>query len=89
MVDPVSGYAAPKWQLSCGILAFAKSDKTNFSVDLFWDIYSYIYHLMDFYGDDDFNYKKFKKTHLIPAAFGQYQSEEHAIYLFACKPRAV
>jgi hypothetical protein len=77
MVDPISGLAAPKWQLQVGIVQFAKTDKTDFSVDLWWDVYSYILHLMDFYGDESFNYNRFKTKNLIPTAFRNYQAKEH------------
>jgi hypothetical protein len=79
MVEPVTGLAAPKWQTGCGIVAFAREDKSNFTVDLFWDLYSYIYHLMDFYGEDDFNYQRFKKERLNEKAFKYYQKQEHQI----------
>ena len=79
MVDPVSGLAAPKWQHQVGIVLFAMIDKTDFTVDLWWDVYSYIYHLMDYYGDESFNYSRFKTKNLIPSAFRKYQAQEHQI----------
>jgi len=79
MVEPVSGLAAPKWQMGCGIVAFAREDKSDFTVDLFWDVYSYIYHLMAFYGDYEFNYQEFKNEKLNQKAFHYYQKQEHQI----------
>jgi hypothetical protein len=78
LVEPVSGLAAPEWQKECGVLAFALKD-TDFSSNLFWDIYSYIYHLMDYYGESDFNYERFKKSKLNAKSFHEYQDEEHGI----------
>ena len=81
MVDPVSGLAAPKWQLGCGVVAFAREDRNNFTVDLFWDVYSYIFHLMDFYGDYPFNYQNFKRDRLNENAFERYQIQERLAQL--------
>ena len=79
MVDPESGLAAPKWQIQVGIVQFARCDAQDFSVDLFWDVYSYIFHLMDYYGCENFNYARFRSQSLIPNAFKKYQAQEHQI----------
>lgn len=78
LVDPVSGLAEAKWQKECGVLAFAL-ENTDFSSSLFWDIYSYIYHLMDYYGESNFNYERFKRSKLNQASFHVYQEDEHRI----------
>jgi hypothetical protein len=78
MVEPVSGLAAPEWQIGCGVVAFAL-ENSDFSVQLFWDVYSYIFHLMDYYGENNFNYARFRKNQLNAQAFHEYQEEEHRI----------
>ena len=78
LVEPVSGLAAPEWQKACGVVAFALKD-ADFSSNLFWDVYSYIYHLMDYYGEDDFNYERFRRNKLNAKSFHHYQEEEHRI----------
>ncbi|RNA30194.1 ectomycorrhiza-upregulated zf-MYND domain-containing [Brachionus plicatilis] len=79
MVDPVSGLAGTEWQMGCGVIAFAQMNKTDFPVQLFWDLYSYIYTLMDYYGDENFDYEKFKKNQLNYKSFREYQIEEHKL----------
>ena len=34
---------------------------------------------MDFYGDDGFNYNRFRKTQLTKESFLRYQKDEHEI----------
>ena len=63
----------------CGVVAFARSDNRDFTEQLFWDVYSYCFHLMDYYGEDNFDYAHFRKTKLIPQSFLRYQREEHRI----------
>lgn len=79
MVEPVSGLAAPKWQMQVGRVEFARCDKTDLDVQTFWDLYSYIYHLMDYYGNSGFNYSSFKSRHLIPKSYHKYRDQEHEI----------
>jgi hypothetical protein len=79
MSDPKSGLANAAWQRQVGIVQFVRSDFTDFSVELFWDVYSYVYNLMDYYGEDNFNYKRFKEKKLISESFKKYQEQEHAI----------
>ena len=79
LADPVTGLAPHEWQNGCGIIAFARKDKTDMPVQLFWDVYSYTYHLMDYYGEDDFDYKSFKKNNLNYETFREYQLREHEI----------
>ena len=79
LVDPVSGLAAPEYQIcGCGVLAFAL-EKQDFSVNLFWDLYSYIFHLMDYYGESNFNYESYRLAKLNSKSFYNYQEEEHQI----------
>lgn len=78
LVEPKSGLADPEFQMQVGRMAFAKTDLSDFSSDLYWDVYSYCYHLMDFYGEDDFKFEQFKKRKLIPEAFRRYQAQEHS-----------
>lgn len=51
MVRPEDGLADMKWQRECGLLGFARSDGKDFTPSLFWQLYDYIYTLMDYYGD--------------------------------------
>jgi hypothetical protein len=69
MVNPYSGLADLKWQLGCGILCFAMKDKSKLSFKMFWDLYSYIFNLMDHYGEDTFNYVSFSRQWLKPEKF--------------------
>ena len=79
LVEPKSGLADYEFQMQVGRMAFAKTDLSDFTTSLYWDVYSYAYHLMDFYGDEDFNYEQFKKRKLIPESFRRYQAQEHGI----------
>ncbi|CAF0769184.1 unnamed protein product [Brachionus calyciflorus] len=79
MVDPITGLAGPEWQQGCGIIAFARKDRTDMTVQLFWDLYSYIFHLMDYYTDDGFNYNQFRQRKLNYESFRVYQEEEHRL----------
>lgn len=79
MVDPQTGLADADWQQRVGIVQFVCSDFKDFSADLFWDIYSYIFTLMDCYGEPDFNYKQFEKKYLNNKSFKNYQEQEHEI----------
>lgn len=69
MVNPKTGLADTKWQQECGVLCFAMKDKSKLSAKMFWDLYSYIFNLMDHYGEDTFNYNRFSKKWLIPEKF--------------------
>lgn len=57
MVDPKDGLAPSRWQIgplqpSLGTLVFARTDCTDFTCELFWRLYDYIYGtLMDLYSD--------------------------------------
>ena len=77
MADPKTGLAAPKWQDGVGVVAFAKTDKTDLSIHLFWQLSSYIYELMDFYTEADFSYELYEKKHLNEDAFIDYMESEH------------
>lgn len=79
MIDPKTGEAGEEWQLGCGVVAFAKTDRTDFNIDLFWDLYFYINYLMEFYSKSNFNYENFEKIYLNPAAFKTYQENQHRI----------
>ena len=75
MIDPKTGLADPEWQMECGIVAFGLLNG-DLSEQIFWDVYSYIFFLMDFYSNTEFNYDVFKKTKLNPLSFQIYQREE-------------
>lgn len=77
MADPKTGLADADWQRQVGIVQFVRSDYTDFSVEFFWDVYSYIFNLMDYYGEDNFNYKRFKEKKLISESFKMFQKQEH------------
>lgn len=56
MIDPATGFAPPHWQLGphCnkGMIGFARRDGSPFTTDDFYDLYDYIFSLMDIYPDD-------------------------------------
>jgi hypothetical protein len=80
MCDPVTGLAPRQWHdVKSGIFIFARIDLVNMTVKLWWDMYSYIYHLMDYYTFESFVYKTFKADKLNKQAFEDYQRHEHEI----------
>lgn len=58
MVEPETGLAPPRWQVrpftqpTLGTLVFARTDNADFSSEVFWQLYDYIFGtLMDIYSD--------------------------------------
>jgi hypothetical protein len=78
MIDPKTGLADPEWLIECGIVAFGL-DNGDLTEELFWDVYSYIFHLMDFYTEPTWNFETICSLKLNPLAFRIYQEEEHEI----------
>lgn len=75
LVNPVTGIIPNEWQNDCGIFAFARTDRTDMSVQLFWQIYSYIKHLKEYYYDDideEIDFVNFKKNKLNYQSFREY-----------------
>ena len=78
MIDPKTGLADPEWNMECGVVAFALKH-SDITEQLFWDIYSYIFHLMDFYSNPKYCYADIHLLKLNNKAFSLYQTQEHNI----------
>ena len=78
MVDPVTGLAPLQWMSSAhqklGVLMFARTDGLDLNSNFFWTVYSYIYELMDLYGDGREDYVQ--KHKLNPLAFNDFKAKE-------------
>ena len=59
--------------------SFWKFEHGNITEQLFWDTYSYIFHLMDFYSHPKYLYADINDLKLNKSAFSVYQREEHNI----------
>lgn len=76
MVKTPTGLADPKWSRR-ETRAFARSDRIDFSSELFWQLYDYIYTLMDYYGDDDGARRAVRKMN--PRDFAVYTKQTEDI----------
>jgi hypothetical protein len=73
MVDPITGLADNKWQAECGKIGFARTDGQDFEYELYYELFDYIYTLMDHYGDRNGAAKAIKR--MTPAAFKQHADQ--------------
>lgn len=73
MVRPEDGLADMKWQQECGLLGFARSDGKDFTASLFWQLFDYIYTLMDYYGDTNGASLAIRRMH--PKNFADYSAQ--------------
>ena len=71
LIDPGTGLAAYKYQTGCGIIQFARSDRANFTVEFFWEVFSYFFNLIDYYSEENFNYETYKNKMLNEDAFNR------------------
>ena len=78
MIDLISGFADAEWQIECGIVAFFLNNGIM-TENLFWDLYSYIFHLMDYYASPQWKSTEIQKMKLNPSSFLLYQQEEREI----------
>jgi hypothetical protein len=67
MVDSGSGLAPAEWQELVGQVALARTDGVPLTTSVFYELYDYIYTLMDRYSDTS--------RHLSPQAYQRYTEE--------------
>ena len=75
-VRPETGLADPKWKRQKA-RAFARSDRQDFTTALFWQLYDYIYTLMDYYGDQGGAQRAMRKMN--PRDFAVYTGQSAQI----------
>ena len=81
MIETSDGLAPMPWQSNAhqklGRLMFARTDGVDFDCEMFWSLYSYIFHLMDYYGNGQDEYVA--NTMFTADEFYKYKSEEDKI----------